>query len=59
MYPDHSPEAAEQLAELGSYGKLSEEARRKANLAVSVDEENEGDGDLGGKRVTKLKLGGR
>ena len=41
MYPDHSPEAAQQLADLKSYSKLSEEARRKANFAVkSVDEDD-------------------
>jgi len=40
MFPDHSPEAAEQLADLKSY-RISEEARRKANAAVSVDDEEE------------------
>ena len=63
MYLDHSPEAAEQLAELRRYGKLSEEARRKANL---TDDGDEGDGvdergdarDAGGDvRGEKVKMG--
>ena len=42
LFPDSSPEAAEQLADLKSYSKLNEEARRKANLAVShVDEDDD------------------
>mmetsp|Transcript_20872 Transcript_20872/g.43996 ORF Transcript_20872/g.43996 Transcript_20872/m.43996 type:complete len:717 (+) Transcript_20872:137-2287(+) len=49
MYPDHSPEAAEQLADLKSYSKLSEEARRKANLAVSANGD-EGETDTEGER---------
>ena len=53
------------MAELGSYGKLSEEARRKANLGVSVDNDD-GDGvdergdarDAGGDvRGEKVKMG--
>ncbi|KAL3810897.1 hypothetical protein ACHAXA_000426 [Cyclostephanos tholiformis] len=43
LFPDSSPEAAEQLADLKSYNKLNDEARRKANLAVShVEEDDEG-----------------
>ncbi|KAL3774232.1 hypothetical protein ACHAW5_002246 [Stephanodiscus triporus] len=45
LFPDSSPEAAEQLADLKSYNKLNEEARRKANLAVSqVEEDDDGAG---------------
>ena len=41
LFPDSSPEAAEQLADLKSYSKLNDEARRKANLAVSHVEEDD------------------
>mmetsp|Transcript_43217 Transcript_43217/g.75825 ORF Transcript_43217/g.75825 Transcript_43217/m.75825 type:complete len:261 (-) Transcript_43217:15-797(-) len=52
MYPDHSREAAEQLADLKSYSKLSEEARRKANLAVKTDnDEDETEGVVQKKRT--------
>ncbi|KAL7426430.1 hypothetical protein ACHAXH_001557 [Discostella pseudostelligera] len=43
MYPDHSPEAAMQLADLKSYSKLNEEARRKASLAVQSNDDDDGD----------------
>ncbi|KAL3769718.1 LOW QUALITY PROTEIN: hypothetical protein ACHAWU_005766 [Discostella pseudostelligera] len=43
MYPDHSPEAAMQLADLKSYSKLNEEARRKASLAVQSNDDDEDD----------------
>ena len=47
MYPDHSPEAAMQLADLKSYSKLNEEARRKASLAVQQSSDDDVD-DNGG-----------
>jgi len=36
LYKDDSPEAAQQVADFKTYFKMSEEARRKANAAVSV-----------------------
>lgn len=45
MFPDSSPEAAQQLADLKTYNKLNEEARRKANNAVSHVEGEEEEED--------------
>ncbi|KAL9179240.1 hypothetical protein ACHAXT_008530 [Thalassiosira profunda] len=59
MYPDHSLEAAEQVADRRSYSKLSEEARRKANLAVSADDESEGEEVGAGRAVDKKGKGPR
>ena len=63
--PDSSPEAANQLAELGSYTKINEEARRKANEAVKMtntldDEEEEGGGRMGevGDGITAASIRG-
>ena len=42
-YRDDSPEAADQVADLRSYGKLSEEARLKAKEAVREDDPLESD----------------
>ena len=46
QYPDSSPEAASQLAELKSYNKLSEEARRKANIAVKSGVDDDDDDEI-------------
>ena len=39
MYPDHSPEAAMQLADLKSYSKLNEE------FGSAEDDDDDGDGE--------------
>ena len=59
LIPDSSPQAANQLALKGSYNKLSEEARRKANEAVKAGntdgEEEGGRGDSKVRRAVKKK----
>mmetsp|Transcript_11513 Transcript_11513/g.28360 ORF Transcript_11513/g.28360 Transcript_11513/m.28360 type:complete len:776 (-) Transcript_11513:31-2358(-) len=62
MFPDHSPEAAEQLADRRSYSKMSEEARRKANLAVKSDDDDddeEDERDVVGKGRTQRTAAGK
>lgn len=43
LFPDSSPEAAAQVADLKSYIKVNDEARRKANVAVKEDGGNDDD----------------
>ena len=54
LIPDSSPQAANQLALKGSYNKLSEEARRKANEAVKAGNDKEGDVVVGGNKVRRV-----
>jgi RNA polymerase primary sigma factor len=52
LFPDSSPEAAAQVADLKSYSKVNDEARRKANVAVKEGGGNDDDDeeeDLDGK----------
>ena len=54
LFPDSSPEAAAQVADLKSYSKVNDEARRKANVAVKEDGGNDDEEDHdGGNNQTR------
>ena len=54
LFPDSSPEAAAQVADLKSYSKVNDEARRKANVAVKEDGGNDDEEDRdGGNNQTR------